>query len=1022
MMVRTPTERCLKAKGLGASTATMRGRPPARWVVSKKIQILAVNIVMATAMLGCGQKLKPDPQIPLAKGSETPEVGGRVSSIRSSKAGSGVQVARGAASQVRNRRSLRAVDNPVHGVVTDADGKPVNRARVRLFRRIREWPRDDRQLLDSPVSTGSDGRFEFGMQRDSQLELEVAASGFATQTLLPSPYVDQYVVSMKPGFRVIGRVLDSDDSPSAACEVFLEARSGSRLRSRQTKTDAQGRFAFEGVPADNFRLVARHPDYQPAIFPRVTVGVHRVHTLEFLDKSGLRVSGTVVDENEVGLANGTVRVYPNTPTGLLTVPYESATDSEGRFRVIGLAPGAYVLEVRHPKRSSIARRLSVKRSSVTGLVMVLPRRAKLEGRITGLTNPAGLLLNAVSFFGEIGRVLLREDGSFSFPEPGFSLGLTTLELAADDTVFSSTGSRWHRLHLRDDVKSYVIPTERGLLLAGTAVDSSGQPAAGARVVAEVRRYGDLGLLSARREVVAITDDQGRYTVRGMGRGVVSLGFHTRKFTFGQLRQTPISDVEGKNLNYDLLPKVVLERLGAIAGQVVRGGKPVQGALVMVNTDRYSSHQSHTDEDGRYQILGLPPGDHLVRVKFGALAIEHAPGQITVVPSKTVRGIDIPLPSRRIEGRLLDSFEAPMANVLVETPSGVVGVTDAKGHFQLDVPRKKTWLSIRLREGGPVTQRFLVGDTEDKVQVLVPIAPRAQLRARVLCMPSGLPATGVVVRLEPPARKKPQRQSATTWAKHFPAMLGLALDTVGKGFSRLYRYESQVVERWVDLREGALHLSNLPNRRMLLTIRTKGYLPYVKEVRLANGVPKNLGDIKLRRGSRVHGVVVDSGGNPLAGARLVIGSESELANSSVKTVYVTDKRGCFTVRGVSLMNRRLHVTAKGFATLAYDLSLPMDSLRSPSNPVRLEMQPGATCEIRVEDKARQPMGYVMVRLHRGGELIASQRTGEDGLVSFARLSKDDYRVSIQGWPRSQIGLRVLEAKNRKVYRRRIILKN
>jgi hypothetical protein len=69
-----------------------------------------------------------------------------------------------------------------------------------------------------------------------------------------------------------------------------------------------------------------------------------------------------------------------------------------------------------------------------------------------------------------------------------------------------------------------------------------------------------------------------------------------------------------------------------------------------------------------------------------------------------------------------------------------------------------------------------------------------------------------------------------------------------------------------------------------------------------------------------------------------------------------------------------------------------------------------------------MGYVMVRLHRGGELIASERTGEDGLVTFAHLSEDDYRVSVQGWPRSQIGLLVGESKDRKVYRRRIVLKN
>ncbi|MEE2887946.1 MAG: carboxypeptidase-like regulatory domain-containing protein [Planctomycetota bacterium] len=909
---------------------------------------------------------------------------------------------------------------PLQGTVLDGSGNPVTRARVTLFRRTREWPRADRQRLHSPVWTGTDGRFTFGITRSPRLELEVAAAGYATQTLLPPPQVEDSVVRMQRGYRVVGNVLDAEDAPCVDCEVFLEARSGGRMRARRTKTDTRGRFEFVGVPAESLRLVARHPDYQPAILPRIAGGEQRFHTLEFLDQSGLRVSGAVVDGSHQRLANALVRIYPNTPTGLLTVPYESKTNSKGRVQIAGLAPGAYKIEIHHPDYSSTSRLLSLKTSSVTGLRLVLPYRAKLSGRLTGLKNPLQTKLRVISFFGEIASTTLTPDGSFRFPGSGFSLGLATLELEEGDACFAATGSRWQRVSLRDEDKEFSLSTIAASRLAGTVLDGAGKPVAGVQVVAPLKLSGNLGLLATRRQVLAVTDREGRYMIRGMGQTEVALGFLGSGFAFQQ--ETAKAGPSGVKPRSAQDPKIRLSRPGTIRGRITRGNQPVWGALVMVNRGPYTAHKARTNKDGHYFLRGLPPGEHSVRVKFGALPMEYMPALIKVAPGQTVGGVDCDLPSRRIAGRLLDASKTPMTSLLVETPSGNSVMTGVDGTFELNIPRTKTWLNVRLREGDPVIQRFAVRADQKTVDVVVQIAPRARLEAEVRFMPADLPATGVVVRLEPPRQANDVRQRSKAESKvesKVPAW-ARALETLNKGFSRWSRYERKVIERWVDLDQGLLELNNLPNRRMQLTIRAKGYLPHVVLVELANNAPKDLGVVKLRRGARVHGLIVEHTGKPLGGARVVLGRESELANPAAKTAYVTDALGRFMARGISQANRRIYVAADGFATRAYDLQIPRDSLRRRGNPVRIEMQTGATIEVRVEDKWKQPMDYVMVRLHRGGELIASHRTDEAGRVVFTHLAKDDYRVFVQGRQRSRD--QFVATSGNKIYRRKIVLKD
>jgi len=679
------------------------------------------------------------------------------------------------------------------------------------------------------------------------------------------------------------------------------------------------------------------------------------------------------------------------------------------------------MEVCHDEYSSVQRLLSIKRSSVMGLLMELPHRAKFEGRITGIQGSERTSLRVISHFGETATQELDADGSFSFPGIGFSLGLATLELKEGPWCFKATRSRWHSVHLRDEDKQHRFAAMSSSVLAGTVLDDRGNPVSGVRVAVPLKRYGSLGLLGSRRQVLTVTDGEGRYRIRGMSPGEVGVWLLGRGFADQQLAVKVESAVRGASADQPSTAKVY--RPAAIEGRVTRGGQPVWGALVMVNRGIYGTRKTRTNKDGSYFLGGLPPGEHALRVRFGVLPIEHLPRPVEVKPGQVVRGVDCDLPSRRIKGRLVDLTETPMPNLLVETPSGVAVATDEDGEFELDIQRAKVWLNVRLREGEPVIQRFPVAVRAREVDVVVRIAPRARLRAKMICLPSDESARGVVVRLEPPPQPAGQRQQSEEFAKKYlPNALQGAWSTLDKNFSRWNRYERKVVERWLDLEDGVIDMSNLPNREVLLTIRAKGYLPYVAVVKLSNSSLKDLGVVKLRRGSRVYGVVVDHVGKPLEGARVVVGRESELANRAAKTAYVTDARGRFMARGISLANRRLYVAADGYATRAYDLKLPRDSLRRRGSPVRIQMQTGATIEVQVENKWGLPLGYMMVRLHRAGELIANGRTDEQGRVAFTHLAKDDYRISVQGRPRSQIGLSVVSTGGNKSYRRRIVLKD
>ncbi|MFO0933981.1 MAG: carboxypeptidase-like regulatory domain-containing protein [Planctomycetota bacterium] len=144
--------------------------------------------------------------------------------------------------------------------VVDAQGRPVPGATVRVVRKHAEGRGSERFFYDDPRVVDDAGEVTVGPLR--------AADGYGLEVAPPAGRADLRSVSMRDwtpadsrialeAARTIrGRVVDGRGAPVAAARVEWD-RGGSSFSSDEARTDADGRFALEGAPVGDVRLVAR---------------------------------------------------------------------------------------------------------------------------------------------------------------------------------------------------------------------------------------------------------------------------------------------------------------------------------------------------------------------------------------------------------------------------------------------------------------------------------------------------------------------------------------------------------------------------------------------------------------------------------------------------------------------------------------------------------------------------------------------------------------------------------------------
>jgi protocatechuate 3,4-dioxygenase beta subunit len=155
---------------------------------------------------------------------------------------------------------------------------------------------------------------------------------------------------------LLGRVLGELGEPLVGARLRL-LRHGTVLRS--VTTDANGNYAFSGIPAGRFTIGAANPGYVTLEYGQrtstesgTTLHVRENQTLrglEFMLPRGSAITGSVVDEHGEPVEGAVVRAlqlrFMTDRMMALNVPgvRERRSDDRGHYRLFGLLPGKYLI-------------------------------------------------------------------------------------------------------------------------------------------------------------------------------------------------------------------------------------------------------------------------------------------------------------------------------------------------------------------------------------------------------------------------------------------------------------------------------------------------------------------------------------------------------------------------------------------------------------------------------------------------------------------------------------------------------
>lgn len=559
---------------------------------------------------------------------------------------------------------------PFSGRVVDDEERPVVDAMVEV--RPFERPRDPDvlklalRIRNVVAYTDADGRFTARGVDGERLFVQVSKPGYVTEVRMGLTLDEEPTFVLTRGVTVRGKVLtaagesiprfrvdtrsrrvapegEAEEGAVAAPdeeappgppwmrrggrqrEMGMRLSAGQRIGDQgfagnwTEMQDADGEFELFGLPPGRVRVRVRaegyrHPEAQEVVLE--AGGVSEV--LEFRLSEGAIARGLVVDAaTRTPVAGATVTAYRTDDRGGRSGPFRMSFDVED-FDFLGLAQG----------RARSATTDSQGRFEVVGLA----------------------------------------EGEFRFTarHPDRAKASTT-----DVTI--ATGA---------PTEGIVIEIDEGGVIEGHVTGAGMRPLADALVVAASLQAGSFKSASS--------DDSGHYRIDGLSPGQYVV-FKSR------------IDERAPNIGYDLLGnmrlKAVTVRRGKVTtldiqdesegsvrvyGMVRDGGEPVPRAMVTaLGTDRegllgMGIRAQPTDQEGRFELIGLQPGQYFFQVTRFAGRPQQANLSIEVPDGVREFRVDLDLPQSWIAGRVVDTQGNPVPRVQVSAGVEEGGMEEAPG--------------------------------------------------------------------------------------------------------------------------------------------------------------------------------------------------------------------------------------------------------------------------------------------------------------------------------------------------------
>jgi len=306
----------------------------------------------------------------------------------------------------------------VRGRVLDTAGAPVPGARVSLVTDARIW-------TSRGEASGEDGSFTLAGVEAGTYRARAERQGYAealSEPIAVAGPVDGLELRLERGAAIVGTVVGAGPDELADLRVFAHLQEAGRRGAAMAPVDYEGRFRLEGIVPGDWMVTATVGVGGRSAFSRVEVEPGAVEvpvTIELT--AGLTLEGEVLARGEplpgmMVAAVGTGRMSGGMAT----------SDHRGAFRIEGLEPGVYRLQVfRSGSALQHSEELTIEADRA---VTVEIDPAAIRGRVTDAADGAPLEgakvrveASRTDSFGEFGQILSLEsttapDGTFRIAE------------------------------------------------------------------------------------------------------------------------------------------------------------------------------------------------------------------------------------------------------------------------------------------------------------------------------------------------------------------------------------------------------------------------------------------------------------------------------------------------------------------------------------------------------------------------------------------------------------------------------
>jgi protocatechuate 3,4-dioxygenase beta subunit len=827
------------------------------------------------------------------------------------------------------------------------------------------------------VRTGAGGAWAVKGLPSGTYDLRATMDGFFGRSVTAPPLADGQEVEVpaidlvRRGARADGlevKVTDLLGRPVAGAQVLATTltwsvdimlgrdEAGARDVIRRTAaTDEKGVALMEGLPAEEYDVVATAPTFTTVAVEGVQVGRGRVLPMTIRLGPGVSISGKVVDAEGKPIA-GAYAFGLHQPSWSPCVG--QLTRKDGTFTLDGLREGTYMLFAGDEEHGTAE--LNRIASPSEGHVITLRGAGAIAGRVTtadGKPVPAFQLRPVASrpFGYEYSHVVNVSDADGKYrtmlPPGPYELRVSTEDggYAVAEKILVEPGQ---------DARADVVLGTTGIV-RGVVTDPSGTHLEGAEVF--VNMGGMPGGPS--REHYARTDADGRFEVRRLGLEKVTL--HARHAAWADARW------EGAATPAASAPSVTI-KMGAgarIEGRVALGdGRGSAGEQINLWQTWFESRTIFTDADGRFVFERVAPGkwnlstgafengstgltkNGIVVGSEGVVTVElaHAAGQGTLVGQVLVGG-------QPAVGATVNASDARGA--------GSTTTTDEQGRFEcVGLAAGRVQVYVETKDGQIIQRSARIPSDGLKAEITISVG-RGALVGRVVNA-EGLPITNAWVTAE---RLEEGRSDA------------VASRSVGT--------------------DGTFEMKGLDAGSYHLRLWAGGYAQTTTEAfALGEGESKDLGSVRMQRGGDVSGRVTDDEGRPVENATISLKDSGGRPVFSF-SLFTTGSDGRYSVQGVVPGRYVVGAEAQGLAPAEQ----PVD-VGEAGGTADLVVRRGGTLVARVVDADGKPLEGARVTLtdSRGQRVTRTlsllnffdsgqDRTNAEGQATLPDLAAGGYRV-------------------------------